>query len=644
MDYLSTPSVAAYFHARECEAYYEALKRAEPRRDFHERLIAALERLIDLTNAPSGAGAVDDVISESLRVERRGRGALGATALEIARTRYPEGIELLRLSEPLTYESLRSAYRSAALRNHPDAGGSHDAMVRVNEAFHFVHILLGKEQKGAVGVEAGGSASPVASEVHDCAAYRYKCGEMLFLTALDDWNIDRAFVWLQQITSAEWQQSSYASHPWRWLALTEPAGKLAARLYLAGISDKASRALAIARMGLRVAEEQGLNYEVYVREPEEVVAGKRKSQLVLNHKRQADNALRLGLIDASQHRKTIERLAQSAAVDQTHEEGLRQFVAGTGFLRDLPADHATRGKMPKSQLVPEPGYYVTRITQLTDDQQGEYLIAFSDRTNLPLVRKYTFVRFVSLLESVLLNPGALDDAAAERETELLAAIHGGTGTSYGSEVAEVISLLRQEPLPDRQTRARLLAEISQNRAIAGSGAGLTLTIGSGSPLEVPLTPDYFKAILLPIDGLRLMQATGRIPESEEERREHEAWLRDSEVFRRPEYQAAHERAFGAINVAKTNPEEAIKVFGEYLEYLLGLGRSIVHVQELQVGYWVDRLTGALVRVKRWQEAQQWLQKYFALPDRYQGRSSPSEEDRLEKRLARCAKMLHGDNG
>ena len=149
MDYLSTPSVAAYFHARECEAYYEALKRAEPRRDFHERLIAALERLIDLTNAPSGAGAVDDVISESLRVERRGRGALGATALEIARTRYPEGIELLRLSEPLTYESLRSAYRSAALRNHPDAGGSHDAMVRVNEAFHFVHILWKGTERGS---------------------------------------------------------------------------------------------------------------------------------------------------------------------------------------------------------------------------------------------------------------------------------------------------------------------------------------------------------------------------------------------------------------------------------------------------------------------------------------------------------------
>jgi hypothetical protein len=32
----------------------------------------------------------------------------------------------------------------------------------------------------------------------------------------------------------------------------------------------------------------------------------------------------------------------------------------------------------------------------------------------------------------------------------------------------------------------------------------------------------------------------------------------------------------------------------------------------------------------------------ALPPRYRARSGPSEEDRLQKRLARGAKMLHGD--
>jgi hypothetical protein len=86
-----------------------------------------------------------------------------------------------------------------------------------------------------------------------------------------------------------------------------------------------------------------------------------------------------------------------------------------GFLRDLPTDRVARGKVSQGRLVPEPGYYVNRIAQLTDDQQAEYLIAFSGRSTLPPARKYTFVRLVSLLESAVFYPGKVDDAAAERE-------------------------------------------------------------------------------------------------------------------------------------------------------------------------------------------------------------------------------------
>src|SRR5579862_846006 len=59
VDYLSTPAVAAYFDAREHETYYAAIKRAEQRRDFHERLLSVLELFIELTNSEKGVGAVD---------------------------------------------------------------------------------------------------------------------------------------------------------------------------------------------------------------------------------------------------------------------------------------------------------------------------------------------------------------------------------------------------------------------------------------------------------------------------------------------------------------------------------------------------------------------------------------------------------
>jgi len=335
----------------------------------------------------------------------------------------------------------------------------------------------------------------------------------------------------------------------------------------------------------------------------------------------------------------LERLARSTSAELKNGEHLRQFIASGGFLRDLPTDHVARGKTRNARLVPEPGYYVTRITQLTDDQQAEYLTAFSDQATLDLVKKYTFVRLMSLLESALFFPLHVHDGAAQREIELIASLHDGSGSFYGAEVGQVIAELGQQSLCDREARAKLLKAIEQHSQGVALGAGVTLTIGGETPLGMPLSTEYFKVVRLPINGLRMMLRTGRVPESEGECLDREAWNRDINTLREPEIETAHSAAFAAIDAAKSNPENAAQQLTSYCKLLLGLGQSMVHVQELQLGYWVDRLTTILVRLKQWREALEWLDRYFALPARYRGRSSPSEEERLRKRQVRCGHML-----
>lgn len=643
-DYLATPAIAAYFDAREHETYHQALKRVRPRRNFHERLVPVLERFIELTDSPSSTAAVDRVMAESVHAEQQARAIGDGATLEVVRAHHPQGIKLLGLAEPLTFDSLRAAYRSAARANHPDAGGSHDAMVAVNEAFHFAHALL-REREISAGM--GGTQGAVTAgvvEVSDCAAYRYTCGELLFLIALDDWNVDTAFVWLERITCAPWQQSPYAQGSSRRIALTEPAGKLASRLSVVGLHEQATRALDVARSGLREAQKRQLNYDIFVRDPEDILTGKRRAQVVINHQRQADNALRLGAIGAKRYQEILQRLASAAAADEVSEERLRQFQVGGGFLRDLPTDRIARGKVSQCRLVPEPGYYINRIAQLTDDQRTEYLIAFSDRTTLPLARKYTFVRLVSLLESVLFYPGQVDDAAAEREARALASLHDGSGSSYGSDVADMVAELRRQPAAERQARATVLKAIERGCERNTSSAGITLTFGDFSPLGVPLCPDYFKTIGRSVDDLRIMQRTGRLPEREEDRRDREAWGKDLDALRTPEFKAAQEAAFAAMDLAKSDPEAALQQFARLCNLLLDPGRCMVVDQELQLGFWVDRLTATFVRLKRWHEALEWLERYFALPARYRGRSSPSDEAGLRKRLERCEKMLREKTG
>jgi hypothetical protein len=408
---------------------------------------------------------------------------------------------------------------------------------------------------------------------------------------LDEWNLDAALGWLERINSPLWKQSPYASHPWRLIALTEPACKLTTRLSVTQLKDEAVRALAVARMGRDATD---LNYGPMVRLAEEALAGKRQTQVSIKHRRQADNALRLGVIDDKHYKDIVKRLDASAMADEMEQERLRQLLAGGRFFQDLPTDRIAKGKILPSQLVPEPGYYVSRIAQLTDAQQAEYVTAFGSQSTLPLVRKYTFVRLGSLLESVLFHPGEVNDAALEKEAETLASLHNGSAAYYGAKVAGAIAILRQQSLAERQTRARLLKDVEQGVGGAIEGAiEIKVGLGGASPLGIPLTPPYFDLILSGIGDLLTLQRTGRLPESEEGRRDREAWNRDIGVLRKPEVEAADQAAFAAMRIAKANPEAAAQQFASHCEFLLTLGKSMVHVQELQLGYWIDRLTGAL---------------------------------------------------
>lgn len=509
IDYLSNSAVSAYFDARECQTYYEALRRAKSRRDFHPHLIEVLEKFVLFTDSPSASSEVDYVIRESLRSERQAKSLAPSSTLAAARDLFPMGIQLMELSEPLTFKSLKAGYRRASKVNHPDAGGTHEAMVAVNRAFEFAHTLLCDRQ----GEEEVSGVVEVTStrEIMDCAAYRYKCGEMLFLAALDGWSLDKASLWLARITSASWQISPYASHWHRRVALIEPASKLAKRLSLTGLREQAMQALSVAHAGLEEANKGHLNYGPYVWAAEDVLSGKRRTQVAISHRRQADNALRLGVIGQKQFKRIMERVEKSETFDLQCEERLRWFQGAGGFLQELPTDRVARGKVSRTQFVPDPGLYLTGIDCLTDDQQAEYLVAFGTQPALRLARKYSFVRLISLFESALLFPGVADDSAVEVEARTLAMIQDGSVKWYATRAVEAISNLLRQSAQERRERAELLYGVKKEYARVTSGSSITVSFGIPPPLGLPLTRCYFDRVLSPLDRLRDLHRAWSIP-------------------------------------------------------------------------------------------------------------------------------------
>ena len=79
----------------------------------------------------------------------------------------------------------------------------------------------------------------------------------------------------------------------------------------------------------------------------------------------------------------------------------------------------------------------------------------------------------------------------------------------------------------------------------------------------------------------------------------------------------------------------MKLIEAHCGVLLKISEQMKHVEQVQLGAWIDQLSILLVRVKRWEEAKQHLEAFFALPTSFRGRSSPSSLESMKKRLERC---------
>lgn len=59
-------------------------------------------------------------------------------------TELRHALELLGVKPPITEPTLKRAYRQRSIESHPDTGGSHEAFIRVNEAYEYLkgHLVI----------------------------------------------------------------------------------------------------------------------------------------------------------------------------------------------------------------------------------------------------------------------------------------------------------------------------------------------------------------------------------------------------------------------------------------------------------------------------------------------------------------------
>jgi hypothetical protein len=467
-NYLDDRAIAAYFSAREHEAYYLSLKSVDERRAFHEDLKAALGRLLELADERAQR-LLDQIIARTADAEHSDE---DADPVRSVRRSEPDGVRLLALDGQLDFHGLRAAYRAAALRYHPDRGGSNEDMGAINRAYEQLHAQLTREGE----YEADDVILSWRVAVRTALDYLWSCTRLLFAVALDDWALDEASVLIDHLNSNFFADSSFGRSDDQMIGLIEPTGKLSERLVAMGDGVGAMQALAVAEAGLARAKAHGLRYDPYVTKAQDVVAGRRVPRFVLNHMRQLENAYRLGAIDEKRYEANLARLGQRQAAREEERAEQERRLLGFTFVRDLPVDRALRAESEISDLVPQPGYYEVRAEDLTAEQQIEYLLAYGPKPNLELVKKYAFVRLSGIVRSAVYFPQDVDPEALAGEARGLAQLEPRCAWT-AERVAGVLSSFAALQEAHRVTYADELRQLLEPKE---TGVGFVVLVMPGA--------------------------------------------------------------------------------------------------------------------------------------------------------------------
>ena len=685
-DLFSTEVLAKYFTAREHEVYFRSLECMDDGRNFYPQLVGALTELLAFFDAAASLELLDSVIFRSRK--KLENVSQGLRILDYLRKANPRGVELLGLNPPVTFESLRAAYKRAAKRYHPDLGGSTEDMKLVNIAFTEFHEVVG-QWKDAPATERAAN-TPFDSingcwdiEIRCAADYLISLGVLLVRIHTDSWAVDSAYSMLELLRErgllASWPPCALVARPGERTAASNshevdsdgPAERrprfeqetefvlgfphllirLTKRLHTAGLHKEAKLVREYASSWIVRAIEADHFPEGWrssskvlrdaLEEAEAILDGDAELRVVIMHPCQAENLYRLEVIGEKRYREVQARFQKRRSGDESLNLDLARFRERGGFIL-LPYDVPFHCVARRNSLVPVPTYYFYRIDHLSDDQRAEYFYAFGPSGSCDYIRQYLYTRMSSYLCSLVHDFSAEEAEVIERECELLRKLFPQNAPLLDAVLA-VSRHLRQLDSATRKEKLSLLQRLDTRErpqpgviviSLFGEGAGDT---------HIRITPSqrYCSVVMASLARLQMALQTGSTQTAEEQGKEKNDWSRDVQLIRQLHDNDIATRARDTFWNHRDEPGKVADALKPHIEQLLDAGSWIApqNVGELQLGYWIDGISAALVRLKKWSEARDWLELFLGLDAHYQDRLAESEREKMLKRLARCKEQL-----
>lgn len=165
--------------------------------------------------------------------------------------------------------------------------------------------------------------------------------------------------------------------------------------------------------------------------------------------------------------------------------------------------------------------------------------------------------------------------------------------------------------------------------------------GHGEPhIRIEPRTEYVTVVTASLDRLRVAVQTGAILTSAEESQRCAEWNRDMRFIENLDQSSVARNAKEVEWYHRQDSERVVAALKPYIRQLLDAGSKVApqHRGHLQLGYEIEAISAALVKLKRWDEGRSWLELFFGLDPQFQ-QGPESDKEKMRRRLERCKAEL-----
>lgn len=469
IDYLNNTIIQAYFEVKEAESYYSSFRTVNESRNFSTKFIRCANSFLDVIS-DNAIELLNTSVFSKIDTEQPSS-KLRAPGLEEFKMASERGFELLDLKIPITFSSLKSSYKNAAFKYHPDRGGTTENMQIINDAYPKFHDILCTY----------GSINKTTSTPRKMKVQEY-VKEIAFLNlhaCIDLWDIELAFNLFQQYLSEGWfflensefiDLDVYFSQSSRFFGSFSIVTQLAKCLTILNKYDDAKEIF-----NLIIAATQGFKNRSF--HPTDLEQRNKQLNLLegyvnlnktfnftINHSLQLKNILKAECLSPSKI-GSIKKLINAIKNEEQKQTLILQTYLQKACFLNLKIDNIELPPPIVERMYiehPHTGY----VEELNFKQFNEYTKTFYTSANLYLLRKYEVVRLTSLLRSYILHTNDYDFEQICNEFRLIQQLQPTKANRKGTarwcdEAINFIQSMQRQHKKNFNRRLNLLRELEE---------------------------------------------------------------------------------------------------------------------------------------------------------------------------------------